>query len=139
MKRYLHWWITLLFLLALGYDLVVWGAASQLADVGPKLEFSAQRQALFAHIYMGLGSPLVSASPFLKDWGTQHFYNALSSDFPRIQEDPYVAMDLILSESSNADHAMIKLMYWAAPVFALLALILWSRRPKPLQLMRSRR
>lgn len=138
MKRYLHWWVTIVFVLALGYDLVVWGAASQLPDIGPKLELSAQRQALFAHIYMGIGGYLDSAAPFLKDWGTQHAYDALSAGFPRIAEDPHVAMDLIFSETWSPQHSLLKFMYWAAPVLGLVALILWSRRPKTLHLMRGR-
>jgi len=138
MRRYLHWWVTLLFVVALGYDLVVWGAASLIPDIGPKLQQSAQRQALFAHIYMGVGSWLDTAVPFLKDWGTQHVFGALSDGFPRIKEDPRVAMDLIFSESWNVQHKLLKLMYWAAPVLALLALVIWSRRPKKVHLMQRR-
>ncbi len=136
MKRHLHWWITFLFVLALGYDLVVWGAASLLPDIGPKLEQSAQRQALFAHIYMGLGGSLDTAVPFLKDWGTQHAVDALSQGFPRIKEDSRVAMELIFSKSWNPQHSLLKLMYWAAPILGLLALLLWSRRPKTVHLIR---
>lgn len=138
MRRYLHWWITLLFLLCLGYDLVMWGAAARLPDIGPKLQQSAQRQALFAHIYMGAGSPLVASVPWLDDWGTRHIETALSQGFPRIKEDPRVAMDLIFSETWNSTHATLKLMYWGAPILALLALIFWSRKPKKLHMIGSR-
>jgi len=138
MKRYLHWWVTLFFLIAISYDLIVWGAAARLPDIGPKLQLSAQRQALLAHIYMGVGGWLDGAVPFFDDWGRQQALAALSTGFPRIKGDPMVAMDLIFSETWSAAHSMLKLMYWAAPVLALLALVLWSRRPKKVHLMRSR-
>ncbi|HET8943049.1 MAG TPA: hypothetical protein VFN13_13795 [Rudaea sp.] len=138
MKRHLHWWITLLFVLCLGYDLVMWGAAARLPDIGPKLQQSAQRQALFAHMYMTAGSALDAAVPWLDDWGTRHIQTALAQGFPRIKDDPRVAMDLIFSENWNSAHATLKLMYWAAPILGVLALVFWSRKPKKLHMMGSR-
>ena len=138
MKKHWHWWVTLLFVWTFAYDLIVWGAASRLPDIGQKLQVSAQRQALLAHIYMSAGGALDAAVPVLDDWGTQRADTALSNGFERIKEDPEVAMDLVFSNTWNATHATLKLMYWAAPVFGLIALVLWSRRPKKVSLMRGR-
>jgi hypothetical protein len=33
---------------------------------------------------------------------------------------------------------MLKIMYWAAPVFGVIALVLWSRRPKRISLVGRR-
>jgi hypothetical protein len=138
MKRYLHWWITLLFALALLYDFAVWGALAGLPEIGPKLELSARRQALLATIYMSGGTALDAALPPLKDWGERRGEAALAEGFPRMREDPYVAMDLIFSQTWNAAHATLKFCYWAAPVAGLLALVAWVRRPKKIRLMGRR-
>lgn len=138
MKRHWHWWVTLLFVWALAYDLVVWGAAGRLPEIGTHLQSSAQRQALLANIYMSAGGALDEAVPVLDDWGTQHAQTALADGIERIKDDPMVAMDLIFSNTWNSTHAMLKIMYWAAPVFGIIALVLWSRRPKKVSLVGRR-
>jgi hypothetical protein len=138
MKKYVHWWITLLFLVALVYDVVVWGAAAGIPDIGEKLQKSVHREALLANVYMSVGMPLVAAIPVLETWGADTFQAAVSEGFPRIREDPAVAVDLIFSETWNAKHRTLKIAYWAAPVLALIALVLWSRRPKKIRLMGRR-
>lgn len=138
MKRHWHWWFTLLFVWALAYDLVVWGAAGRLPEIGVHLQASAQRQALLADIYMNAGAELDAAVPVLDDWGTQRAQTALADGLDRIKADPMVAMDLIFSNTWNSTHATLKFMYWAAPVFGVIALVLWSRRPKKVSLMGRR-
>jgi hypothetical protein len=135
MKKHLHWWVLALFVWALTYDLVIWGAAARLPDVGGQLRVSAQRNALLATIYMAGGNALDAAVPALEDWGTQHAQNALGDGMSRIKDDPNVAMDLIFSQTWNSSHFWLKLMYWAAPVLGLIALVAWSRRPKKIHMM----
>ena len=137
MKR-LHWVLLALFVWALAYDLVVWGAAGHLPDIGDKLRISAQRNALLATIYMAGGDALDTAVPALQTWGAQRAQAALELGMQRIKDDPNVAMDLIFSQNWNSTHAMLKLMYWAAPVLGLLALVAWSRRPKKVSLIGGR-
>lgn len=138
MKKYLHWWVTLLFLIAFAYDAIVWGAAARISDIGEKLQKSAHHEALFASIYMVVGMPLVAAVPFLDEWGADTFQTAVSEGFPRIHDDPSVAMDLIFTQTWNAKHRTLKIAYWAAPILALIALVLWVRRPKKISLMGRR-
>ena len=138
MRKYWHWVFTLLFVWALAYDLAVWGAAANLPDIGGALRSSAQRQALLAHIYMSAGAELDAALPVMADWGGQRAQTALAPGFERIKEDPMVSMDLIFSNSWNSTHIMLKYMYWAAPLFGIIALVLWSRRPKKVSLMGRR-
>ncbi|MDR3385521.1 MAG: hypothetical protein P4L92_00595 [Rudaea sp.] len=139
MKRNLHWWIILLFLLALGYDLVVWGAAARLPEVGPRLLASAQREAALTYAYMRAGSILDAAVPLLDDWGSQRAQMALGEGFARVKDDPRVAMDLVFSQTWNAQHLMLKFCHSAAPVLAVIALVFWVRRPKKIRLMGQRR
>ena len=137
MKR-LHWILLLLFVWALAYDLVVWGAAGRLPDVGDKLRVSAQRNALLATIYMAGGDALLGSAPALEDWGTQRALTAFEFGIPRIKDDPNVAIDLIFSQTWNATHAFLKFMYWAAPVFGVAFMIAWARRPKKISLIGGR-
>jgi len=137
MKR-LHWILLLLFVWALGYDLVIWGAAGRLPEIGDKLRVSAQRNALLATVYMAGGDALVAVVPALEDWGAQHAQTAFELGVARIRDDPNVAMDLIFSQTWNATHAFLKFMYWAAPVFGIAFLIAWSRRPKKISLIGGR-
>jgi hypothetical protein len=138
MKKYMHWWFTLLFLIAFAYDAILWGAAARIPDIGEKLQKSAHREALLASVYMSVGMPLVAAVPFLETWGAGTFQDAISEGFPRIHDDPSVAMDLIFTQTWNAKHRTLKIVYWAAPILALIALILWVRRPKKISLMGRR-
>jgi hypothetical protein len=138
MKKHLHWVSFLLFAWALGYDLVVWGGAAHLADVGDKLRVSAQRNALLGTIYITAGDALDNAVPFLDDWGKQRAQTALEAGIPRIKDDPNVAMDLIFSQTWNATHGVLKFAYWAAPVLGFITLVLFARRPKKIHMMGGR-
>jgi hypothetical protein len=139
MLKHLHWIFLILFVWALAYDLVVWGGMARLPDdLGQKLRVSAQRNALLAATYMAAGDALDDAVPALEDWGMQRARTALEKGIPRIQNDPNVAMDLILSQNWNSTHAFIKLMYWAAPVLGVAFLVAWARRPKKVSLIGRR-
>jgi hypothetical protein len=87
---------------------------------------------------MAGGDALDTAVPALETWGAQRAQAALELGMQRIKDDPNVAMDLIFSQNWNSTHAMLKLMYWAAPVLGLLALVAWSRRPKKVSLIGGR-
>ena len=139
MRRHLHWVIICLFLCALAFDLIVWGAAARLPDVGPHMLESARQEGPLAYVYMQAGSVLDQAVPALDAWGRERATAALSDGFERIKVEPTIAMDLIFSNTWNSHHSTLKLMHWAAPVLAVLSLIFWIRRPKKVQMMRSRR
>ena len=139
MRRYLHWWIGLLFLTVLGYDFVVWGAAARLPEVGTHLQDSARREGPLVYFYMRVGSAIDAAVPALDDWGQRRAETALSEGFSRIKQDPAVAMDLIFSQTWNAQHLTLKVCHWAALALAALALVFWVRRPKKVRMLGSRR
>ena len=139
MRRYLHWWIGLLFLTVLGYDFVVWGAAARLPEVGTHLQDSARREGPLVYFYMRVGSAIDAAVPALDDWGQRRAATAFSEGFSRIKQDPAVAMDLIFSQTWNAQHLTLKVCHWAALALAALALVFWVRRPKKVRMLGSRR
>lgn len=139
MTRFLHWYALVLFLLVLGYDFVVWGAASRLPDeVGPHLLNSAQREAPLAYFYMRVGASVDQAVPALDNWGLHAANVALADGFAHIKDDPAVAMDLVFSQTWNLHHAVLKFCHWAAPVLALISLVFWLRRPKKVRMMGRR-
>jgi len=137
--RYLHWYVIVLFLLVLAYDLVVWGGAARLPDVGPRLLGSARQESPLVYLYMFAGGALDQAVPALDQWGQQHAAAALSDGFERIKQDPAVAMDLVFSQTWNSHHAMLKFCHWAAAALAVLSLVFWLRRPKKVSLIGGRR
>jgi hypothetical protein len=139
MRRHFHWWIGLLFLLVLSYDFVVWGAAARLPEVGVRLLDSARREGPLAYFYMRVGSAIDAAVPALDDWGKRRAETALAEGFPRINQDSTVAMDLIFSQTWNAQHLTLKVCHWAAPVLAVLALVFWIRRQRKVSMLGSRR
>ena len=139
MRSRLHWWVGLLFLLVLSYDFVVWGGAARLPEVGAHLQDSARREGPLAYFYILVGSAIDAAVPALDDVGQRRAQAALAEGFPRIKEDSTVAMDLVFSQTWNAQHFTLKLCHWAAPVLAVLALIFWIRRPKKVRMLGSRR
>ncbi len=138
MKRRLHLIALVLFLLALLFDLAVWGAAPGLPDVGAAIARSARSEAVLASAYIAIGAPLAQWLPAFGDFGAGVLTTAINPAFERIAEDPNVAMDLILNASYNRTHGWLKLMYWAAPVLLLLSIVLWVRKPKQVSLMRGR-
>ena len=69
MKRNLHVIALVLFLLSFGYNLLVWGAAPLVPEVGDAIANSARREAPLAATYIALGSPIDAAVPAFKASG----------------------------------------------------------------------
>ena len=138
MRRRLHLIAISLFVIALLFDLVVWGAVPTLPDVGAAIEGSARKEAFLASIYITLGSFLDGLLPALESTGAAVMTSAIGEAFARIAEAPNIAMDVILSESFNRTHGWVKTMYWATPILFALSALLWARKPKKVSLIGRR-
>ncbi|MBN8482457.1 MAG: hypothetical protein J0L88_12815 [Xanthomonadales bacterium] len=138
MRRRLHLVAVILFLAVLVFDLVVWGAVPGLPEVGESIARSARSEAPLATTFITLGAILDGAVPALERFGAGLFTDALADAFPRIVENPNLAMDLVFSTRLNATHGWLKLLYWAAPVLLLASLLLWVRKPKKVSLIGRR-
>jgi hypothetical protein len=136
MKNRLHVFALIIFAISFLYDIVVWGGVNQLPDVGRGIADSARREAPLATTYIAIGSIVDSALPSLGAFGSAQLDSAWSDGFERIRSDSAVAMDLVLGPTWNATHQWVKTMYWAAPIFFVLSVILWVRRPKQLRAVR---
>lgn len=139
MKRRLHLIAIAVFFLSLLYDVVVWGAMPLLPEVGSAIAESAHREAPLAATYILLGSPIDRAVPALQSFGEWRLVAALSEGFERIRADNTVAMDLIFNTTWNGQHRWLKLMYWAPVVLLLLAVVLWTRKPRQVRALGRRR
>jgi hypothetical protein len=139
MKRNLHVIALVLFILALLYDIVVWGALPLIPEVGDDITDSANREAPLAATYILLGSPIDARVPALQAFGENRLTNAFSEGFPRIREDSTVAMDLIFNTTWNANHAWLKMVYWWPPLLLVLTAIFWWRRPRKIGSFGGRR
>lgn len=139
MKSHLHVIALLLFVLFLLYDIVVWGSAPLIADVGDDIVDSANREAPLAATYILLGRSLDGSVPALQAFGEGCLVSALSEGFPRIRADSTVAMDLIFNTTWNAQHRWLKTTYWLPPLLLIAAAILWWRRPRQISTIRGRR
>jgi hypothetical protein len=133
MKRNLHVIALVLFLLSLGYNLLVWGAVPLLPQVGDAIAGSARREAPLAATYIALGSRIDAAVPALQAFGERRLAAALGEGFERIRADSTVAMDLIFSSTWNVQHRWLKTMFWLTPLLLLVTCVLWWRRPRKVQ------
>ena len=139
MKRHLHTIATLLFALCLLFDLVVWGAAPGLPEIGPAIHTSANREAPVVAGYIWLGAYLDAALPVLERSGEAVLQRALQPSVERIHENPAAAMDVIFNSTNNRAHWWLKFLFNAAPVLLVLSLLLWWRRPRKISLIGGRR
>jgi hypothetical protein len=139
MKSRLYLIALALFIICMLYDVVVWGALPVLPEVGASITTSANREAPLASTYIALGSRIDAQVPALQAFGAQRLQDAFGEGFARISENAAVAMDLIFNTTWNSQHRWIKTMYWAAPFFLVLTIVLWMMRPKPVRVMGRRR
>lgn len=137
MKRRLHLIALVLFVLTLGYDLVVWGALPRFPGIGAQIAASARHEAVLATTYMALGGPLDAAVPALQGFGERRLSAAFAEGLA--ESDAEAAMDVIFNSTWNAQHRWLKLMYWAPPLLLVLTLLLWSRKPRQVRVFSGRR
>lgn len=138
MKHRLYLIALFLFLATLVYDLVVWGAVPLLPEVGAAIVESAHREAPLASTYIAIGRVLDGAVPALQTFGADRFTAALGENAARIAEDASIAMDLIFNTTSNNQHRWLKTLFWAAPFFLVLTIVLWVRRPRQVRIVGRR-
>ena len=139
MKNRLYLIALALFLASLLYDVVVWGAMPHLPEVGTSIVNSSRREAPLATTYIAIGSALDGVFPSAQAFGAERLTEALSEGFTRIHADPGVAMDLIFNTTWNSTHRWLKTMYWAAPFFLLLTVVLWVLRPRKVRILGRKR
>jgi hypothetical protein len=139
MRKYLHLFATLLFLLALFWQCLFWGGASTLPEIGTSVRKSAMREAPLVAALMVSGEFLGKIAPPLGDVGRAWAYEALQPAVERISADPTVAMDLLFGQSLSGQQRFATRGVYALPILLALAIIAWLRRPRQVRMMGARR
>lgn len=139
MRKYLHLFAILLFLLVTLWQCLFWGGASTLPDMGAAVRRSAMREAPLVAGLMVCGELLGKAVPPLGDVGRSWAREALAPAKERIEADPGVAMDLLFGESLSSSQRLATRGVYALPVLLILAVIAWIRRPRQVRLMGAKR
>ncbi|MET0230676.1 MAG: hypothetical protein ABW186_07075 [Rhodanobacteraceae bacterium] len=136
MRSRVHVLSLVLFAASLLYNVVVWGGTYYLADVGTAMIESAQRESPLAATYIAIGGVVDRAIPSLGEFGASRLTEALGAAFKQVREDPVTGMAIAFGASWNVSHTWLKTMYWSTPVFLLLAVVSWARRPKQVRSLR---
>jgi len=136
MRSRVHVLSLVLFAASLLYNTVVWGGTHYLAEIGAAIIESAQRESPLAATYIAIGGVIDRAMPSLGEFGASRLTDALSPGFELVRADPATGMAIVFDSSWNASHTWLKTMYWSTPVFLVLALVSWARRPKQVRTLR---
>jgi hypothetical protein len=136
MRSRVHVLSLVLFAASLLYNAVVWGGVRYLGDIGNFIAEAAQRESPLASTYIAAGGAIDRAMPSLGEFGASRLTDALSPGFDQLRADPATGMAIAFGTTWNASHTWLKTMYWSTPVFLLLAIISWARRPKQVKTLR---
>lgn len=133
MNRKLRWAAVVLLMLALLWDLALWGGIASTPEVAPAALRSAGKEAPMALGYMHAGRLLVGGV------GADGFAQRLASRrvghaYPAVQSRPEAAMDILLA----AMPAVTRAAHSAPPVLLLAWALLWALRPRQVQTLRRR-
>jgi hypothetical protein len=117
-----------LFLLALIYDLFLWGGLARVPNMGPAMQNVAARELSLAGLYLPLGNRLVELGGVAESAAA--FAESRFAELEaRVMSNPAAAMDIVLSGMSTG----VSIGYYGAPVLLVLFLLLWWRRPRIVQ------
>ncbi len=136
MRSRVHVLSLVLFAASLLYNAVVWGGTHYLAEVGTAMIDSARRESPLAATYIAIGSVIDRAMPSLGEFGASRLTDALAPGFEQVRADPATGMAIVFGSTWNVSHTWLKTMYWSTPVFLLLAVVSWVRRPRQVRVLR---
>ncbi len=134
----LRWYALVVLILALLFDLVIWGAVPQLPTIGAGISASAHREAPLATTYITLGAPLDKAIPALGTFGTVYLQDAFAEGTQRLADTPTLSMELIFGESWNRAHRWLKAAYWLPPILLVVTILSWWLRSREVRLIPHR-
>lgn len=133
MKGRAHVFAGILLLLALGYNLFVWGGLLLHPVMGPVAEDATRRELALAGVYAPIGRWVVQSiglgSTAAAFAGTR--FAAVES---HLIENPLAAMETLVSEMP----ASVSLAYYGAPILVVVFTLLWWRRPRGLHVISRR-
>lgn len=123
----------LLLLLALAYDLLLWGGLTKVPSFGPVATQAVQREVSLASLYLPAGRALVELAGLegaAKDLA-QSTFQPLEA---RLLANPGAAMETLVADMPT----LPRLAYYGVPVLLLVAGVLYWRRPRGVHMIGSR-
>lgn len=134
MKRYLHVVATVIFVLLLCDQWLVWGGLGRAPQVGPVMLEAADREVGLASVHVLVGQWLVHSAGLDEsaiDAATRRF----DAVIPHLLSNPDAALETVTMQMPWS----VRLGYYGAPIMLLVALVLWWRRPRTVHLVKVRR
>lgn len=133
MNAKLRWAAVVLLVLALLWDLALWGGIASTPEVAPAALRSAGKEAPMALGYMHAGRLLVDGSG-AHGFAQQFASRRVGHAYPAVQSRPEAAMDILL----EAMPAMTRAAHSSPPALLLAWSLLWLLRPRQVQTLRRK-
>ena len=133
MKGKMHLVAAALLVLALIYDLVLWGGLAKTPALGHLVTQGAQREVSLVGVYLPTGRLLVEStglSGFASDFAAARFAPLEA----RLLANRAAAMDTLISDMPFS----VRAPYYGAPILLLLTAFLWWRRPRGVHMVGPR-
>ncbi len=129
MKLRMFQWIAMPALLTTANALYGWGALTQLPDLGPIAEASAQREGALTWTYMQGGRWLIERTGG-QATAAAHAESMFAPARDTLRANPALAMDVLHHAHYGFQHRLLLWSHWGAPLLWLLAAIAYVRRQK---------
>jgi hypothetical protein len=115
-------------LLFMAQNLFLWGGVAVTPQIGDRIMDQASLQSPVAWTYLVFGK--LSVNPIgLSDSARNYAAGRFSAVYPDVALDEHTALERLL----DAQNALVRTSYWAAPIFLLFAIVLQLVKPKPIR------
>lgn len=138
MKMRMFQWFLIPALLATGNALYGWGALTQVDDLGPIAERSANREAPLVWTFMQGGRWLIEKAG-MQDAARAHGQAVFSSMHDAVVATPNAAIDTLFNDSHGGQHRLLLWSHALAPWLWLFTAIAFAMRQKAVVSTRSLR
>lgn len=129
MKLRMFQWLLFPAVLATVNAMYGWGALTQLADLGPIAERSAEREGVLTWTYMQGGRRLISAAGW-QAAAAAHGEALFAPARDALRANPAIAMDVLHRADFGFQHRVLLWSHWGAPVLWLAVILAHAMRQK---------
>lgn len=138
MKR-VRWyvWLAVAAFAMLTIDVMAFGGATLIPDVGKPAAKQARNEQPLTHTYMAIGRGLVEAAPALRGPALGLAEAVWKDAIPVMREQPRTAAARMFDSGRGVLYDLVRLSFWGGPLGLLVALVGWVRRPRQVSLMGS--
>ena len=134
MRNRLHVILGVLFVLALLFDVYLWGGLSKTPSMGGIVSDASAREVSLAGIYVPIGQQLLDLTGLGRS-ASEFAQQAFAKVEPRLLANPAAAMEILVSDMPTG----VRFAYHGAPLLLLAFLVAFWRRPRVVRSMGTRR